>query len=83
MPAAQQTTNQPFLLFENEKKRVDLIDCSWLPKRMNEWNDFALVVLAFGGLWPLPAAGAPPKEREQQHKAKEWNGFTSRGDCAI
>ena len=34
----QQTTNQPFLFFENEEKRVDLIDCSVLPKGMNEWN---------------------------------------------
>ena len=55
-----------------EEKRVDGL-CG--PKEMNEWNDFALVVLAFGGLWPPPAAGHPPKEREQQHKAKEWNGF--------
>ena len=35
---------------------------------MNEWNDFALVVLAFGGLWPLPAAGAPPKGRRQKKR---------------
>ena len=44
--AAQQTTNQPFLLFENEKKRVDLIDCSWLPKRtVQQFNSINFVDL--------------------------------------
>ena len=42
-----------------------------------EWNWFCF--LFFGGLWPLPAAGAPPKEREQSKNQliEQWRKKTT------
>ena len=39
-----------------------------------EWNLFAFVFCFVGGLWPLPAAGAPPKEANKDKKQmNEWS----------
>ena len=33
-----------------------------------ELDEVGCVVSSFGGLWPLPAAGAPPKGSKQQQQ---------------
>ena len=38
------------------------------PKGMNEWNQLSSPFF-FGGLWPLPAAGAPPKEEDGERES--------------
>ena len=44
----------------------------WGPQR-NSWNLFAFVFCFVGGLWPLPAAGGPPKEANKDKKQmNEW-----------
>ena len=48
--------------------RMKKLKKNWRRMRQTEEDWFVFSFLEFGGLWPLPAAGAPPKEREQKKR---------------
>ena len=65
--AARHSTKQNQSQSALQNGRIGLI-CLLTADAAMEEDWFVFSFLAFGGLWPLPAAGAPPKGRKQKKR---------------
>ena len=76
-PRPSSKSNQTFiLLFENGKNDC-LIDCCAVGRPLRNLRmEVGLVFSFFGGLWPLPAAGAPPKREDKHNKPTGMNQWS-------